>query len=134
MRRPIPRLPGFYSHGRNTAPRGADPTAWNYTRQGYRLIRMETAHPGYIEDKEDLKKRLRRVAGQVNGIERMVEEERYCIDILTQISAIRSALDRVAIAVLDDHARHCVVDAAAGQRDERTTEMMDAVARLLKSR
>jgi DNA-binding FrmR family transcriptional regulator len=95
---------------------------------------METAHPGYIEDKEDLKKRLRRVAGQVNGIERMVEEERYCIDILTQISAIRSALDRVAIAVLDDHARHCVVDAAAGQRDERTTEMMDAVARLLKSR
>jgi DNA-binding FrmR family transcriptional regulator len=95
---------------------------------------METAHPGYIEDKEDLKKRLRRVAGQVNGIERMVEEERYCIDILTQISAIRSALDRVAIAVLDDHARHCVVDAAAGQRDERTTEMMDAVARLLNSR
>ena len=95
---------------------------------------MEPEHPGYLEDKEDLKKRLRRVAGQVNGVERMVYEERYCIDILTQISAIRSALDRVAIGVLDDHARHCVVDAAAGQREERTTEMMDAVARLLRSR
>jgi DNA-binding FrmR family transcriptional regulator len=95
---------------------------------------MEPEHPGYLEDKEDLKKRLRRVAGQVNGVERMVDEERYCIDILTQISAIRSALDRVAIGVLDDHARHCVVDAAAGQREERTTEMMDAVARLLRSR
>jgi DNA-binding FrmR family transcriptional regulator len=64
----------------------------------------------------------------------MIEEERYCIDILTQISAIRSALDRVAIEVLDDHARHCVVGAEAGERDERTEEMMDAVARLLKSR
>jgi len=89
---------------------------------------------GYVENKDALVKRLHRIEGQVRGIERMVEEERYCIDILTQISAIRSALDRVAIAVLDDHARHCVVDAAAGQRDERTTEMMDAVARLLKSR
>ena len=89
---------------------------------------------GYVQDKDALIKRVHRIEGQVRGLERMVEEERYCIDILTQISAIRSALDRVAIAVLDDHARHCVVDAAAGQRDERTTEMMDAVARLLKSR
>jgi len=95
---------------------------------------MDSENPGYIDDKEDLTKRLRRIAGQVNGVERMVEEERYCIDILTQISAIRSALDRVAIAVLDDHARHCVVAASAGRREERTTEMMDAVARLLKSR
>ncbi len=95
---------------------------------------MESEHPGYLEDKADLTKRLRRIAGQVNGVERMVDEERYCIDILTQISAIRSALDRVAIAVLDDHARHCVVAASEGKRDERTTEMMDAVARLLKSR
>ncbi|MEZ5075641.1 MAG: metal-sensitive transcriptional regulator [Solirubrobacterales bacterium] len=95
---------------------------------------MNPENPGYAEDKEDLTKRLRRIAGQVNGVERMVEEERYCIDILTQIAAIRSALDRVAIAVLDDHARHCVVAAAAGKQEERTTEMMDAVARLLKSR
>ena len=95
---------------------------------------MSSEHPGYAEDKDALTKRLRRIAGQVNGVERMVEDERYCIDILTQISAIRSALDRVALAVLDDHARHCVVAAAEGERDERTTEMMDAVARLLKGR
>ncbi|HEX2389307.1 MAG TPA: metal-sensitive transcriptional regulator [Solirubrobacterales bacterium] len=95
---------------------------------------MDSDNPGYIDDKDDLTKRLRRIAGQVNGVERMVDEERYCIDILTQISAVRSALDRVAIAVLDDHARHCVVAASAGKREERTTEMMDAVARLLKSR
>jgi CsoR family transcriptional regulator, copper-sensing transcriptional repressor len=92
------------------------------------------AHPGYIEDKEDLSKRLRRIGGQVSGVERMIDEERYCIDILTQISAVRSALDRVAIEVLDDHARHCVVAAGAGDQEELTTEMMDAVARLLKSR
>ena len=95
---------------------------------------MDEANPGYIDDKADLTKRLRRIAGQVNGVERMVDEERYCIDILTQIAAVRSALDRVAIAVLDDHARHCVVAASEGMREERTTEMMDAVARLLKSR
>ncbi len=95
---------------------------------------MSESNPGYIDDKDDLTKRLRRIGGQVTGVERMVDEERYCIDILTQISAIRSALDRVAIEVLDDHARHCVVAAAEGDRDQRTTEMMDAVARLLKSR
>lgn len=91
-------------------------------------------HPGYIDDKDDLTKRLRRIGGQVAGVERMVDDERYCIDILTQISAIRSALDRVAIEVLDDHARHCVVGATDGDREERTEEMMSAVARLLKSR
>ena len=99
-----------------------------------RSATLDTANPGYIDDKDDLTKRLRRIGGQVNGVERMVDEERYCIDILTQISAIRSALDRVAIAVLDDHARHCVIAAADGEQDERTDEMMDAVARLLKSR
>jgi CsoR family transcriptional regulator, copper-sensing transcriptional repressor len=93
-----------------------------------------TGYPGYIDDKDALTKRLRRIGGQVAGVERMVDEERYCIDILTQISAIRSALDRVAIEVLDDHARHCVLGAANGDREERTEEMMGAVARLLKSR
>jgi DNA-binding FrmR family transcriptional regulator len=92
------------------------------------------ANPGYIDDKEDLSRRLRRIGGQVSGVERMVAEERYCIDILTQISAVRSALDRVAIEVLDDHARHCVAGAGEGDQEELTTEMMDAVARLLKSR
>jgi len=90
--------------------------------------------PGYLDDKEDLLKRLRRISGQVGGIERMVDEERYCIDILTQVSAVQAALDRVALGVLTDHARHCVVDAAEGERTERTDEMMAAVGRLLRSR
>lgn len=91
-------------------------------------------HPGYIDDKEAITRRLRRVRGQVEGIERMVDEERYCIDVLTQISAARSALDRVALELLDDHARHCVVGAGEDQREGRTREMMDAVARLVGSR
>ncbi|HEX5712927.1 MAG TPA: metal-sensitive transcriptional regulator [Solirubrobacterales bacterium] len=93
------------------------------------------AHPGYIEDKDKIRNRLRRISGQVGGLERMVEEERYCIDILTQISATQAALDRVALALLSEHASHCVVGAAnPSDREELTTEMMDAVGRLLKSR
>ena len=65
--------------------------------------------PGYVGDKEGVRNRLRRIAGQVGGLERMVEEERYCIDVLTQISAVQAALDRVALALLDEHARHCVI-------------------------
>ena len=91
-----------------------------------------TTMPGYIDDKEDLLKRLRRVSGQVGGVERMVDEERYCIDILTQISAVQAALDKVALAVLDDHARHCVIGADADDRAERTDEMMGAVGRLVR--
>ena len=93
---------------------------------------MET--PGYLDDKDDLLKRLRRISGQVGGIERMVDEERYCIDILTQVSAVQAALDKVALGVLDDHARHCVVGAGEGDREQRTEEMMGAVGRLLRSR
>ena len=92
------------------------------------------AVPGYLDDKDDLLKRLRRISGQVGGVERMVSEERYCIDILTQISAIQAALDKVALGVLSDHARHCVVGAGDGDRDDRTEEMMEAVGRLLRSR
>jgi DNA-binding FrmR family transcriptional regulator len=92
-------------------------------------------HPGYIDDKAKIKNRLRRISGQVGGLERMVEEERYCIDILTQISAAQAALDKVALALLDEHARHCVVGAAtAADREELTEEMMGAVGRLLRSR
>jgi CsoR family transcriptional regulator, copper-sensing transcriptional repressor len=91
--------------------------------------------PGYVGDKEGVRNRLRRIAGQVGGLERMVEEERYCIDVLTQISAVQAALDRVALALLDEHARHCVVGAPRGaDREELTEEMMEAVGRLLKSR
>jgi DNA-binding FrmR family transcriptional regulator len=96
---------------------------------------MTKQAPGYIDNKEKVKNRLRRISGQIGGIERMVEEERYCIDILTQISAAQAALDKVALALLGEHARHCVVGAtAAADREELTEEMMGAVGRLLSSR
>ena len=96
---------------------------------------MKNRNPGYVDNKEQVKNRLRRIGGQIGGIERMVEEERYCIDILTQISAAQAAIDKVALALLDEHTRHCVVGAKnAAQREEKTEEMMEAVARLLKSR
>jgi DNA-binding FrmR family transcriptional regulator len=92
-------------------------------------------HPGYIENKEKVKNRLRRISGQIGGIERMVDEERYCIDILTQISAAQAAIDKVALALLDEHTRHCVVGAgSAAEREAKTEEMMEAVGRLLKRR
>ena len=95
----------------------------------------DNQHPGYIENKEKVKNRLRRISGQIGGIERMVEEERYCIDILTQISAAQAAIDKVALALLDEHTRHCVVGAESAEaREEKTEEMMEAVGRLLKSR
>ena len=77
----------------------------------------------------------RRIEGQVRGIEKMVEDDRYCIDVLTQISAAQAALDKVALALLADHARHCVVGAEKpADREELTEEMMGAVGRLLRSR
>jgi DNA-binding FrmR family transcriptional regulator len=94
----------------------------------------KTSNPGYIDNKGELLNRLRRVSGQVGGLERMVDEERYCIDILTQISAIQAALDKVALGLLDDHARHCVIDATKENREEMTEEMMGAVGRLIRSR
>ena len=69
-------------------------------------------HHGYITDKEKYLNRMRRIEGQARGIHKMVEDEKYCIDILTQISALTSALEAVAVGLLDDHLRHCVVDAA----------------------
>ena len=87
---------------------------------------------GYSATKDQLLKRLARVEGQVRGIERMVEDERYCIDVLTQISAVQAALDKVALGLLDDHARHCVTGAEPGLQDEKTAEMMAAVGRLMR--
>jgi DNA-binding FrmR family transcriptional regulator len=95
---------------------------------------MNKANPGYIDNKDQVLNRLRRISGQVGGLERMVEDERYCIDILTQVSAVQAALDRVALELLDDHARHCVIGAAADNREEMTEEMMGAVGRLIRSR
>jgi CsoR family transcriptional regulator, copper-sensing transcriptional repressor len=94
----------------------------------------KNTNPGYIDNKEELVNRLRRISGQVGGVERMVEEERYCIDILTQVAAIQAALDKVSLALLDDHARHCVVGATKGNREEMTEEMMGAVGRLIRAR
>jgi len=90
--------------------------------------------PGYIVSKDQLQTRLRRIRGQVEGIERMVEEDRYCIDVLTQISAAQAALDRVALGLLDDHTKHCVIEASGEEREEKTEEMLAAVGRLLRSR
>ncbi|HEY1480448.1 MAG TPA: metal-sensitive transcriptional regulator [Gaiellales bacterium] len=90
-------------------------------------------HPGYIANKLPVQARLRRIEGQVRGIQNMVEDERYCIDILTQISAIQAALDKVALGLLDDHAKHCVVGAEdPASREQRTDEMMAAVGRLMR--
>ena len=92
--------------------------------------------PGYAMKKADLLKRLRRIEGQVRGLHQMVEEDRYCIDVLTQISAATKALESVAVGMLDDHLRHCVAEAVArGGRDadEKLTEATAAVERLLKS-
>jgi DNA-binding FrmR family transcriptional regulator len=88
--------------------------------------------PAYHGDKEAVLKRLRRVEGQVRGIERMVEEERYCIDVVTQITAVQAALDKVALGLLEEHAQHCVIGAEAGRQEERTVELMGAVKRLMR--
>ena len=92
--------------------------------------------PGYIDDKEALQKRLRRVEGQVRGLQRMVEEDRYCIDILEQVSAATKALQAVALELLDDHLAHCVSDAVRqGGTDatEKLTEASAAIGRLVRS-
>ena len=87
---------------------------------------------GYSATKDQLNQRLARIEGQVRGIQRMVDDDRYCIDILTQISAIQAALDKVALGLLDDHAGSCVIGAAPEDQAERTDELMAAVARLLR--
>ena len=87
---------------------------------------------GYTATKDQLRARLKRVEGQIRGIEGMVAEERYCIEILTQISAAQAALDKVALGLLDDHAQHCVLGAGEEDRDAKTQELMAAVGRLMR--
>ena len=89
---------------------------------------------GYTATKEQLRDRLARIEGQVRGVARMVEEDRYCVDVLTQISAIQAALDRVGLGLLDDHARHCLVGHGGGPADpdEQVRELMGAVGRMLQ--
>ena len=91
---------------------------------------------GYTEGRDALQKRLRRIEGQVRGLQRMVDEDAYCIDILTQVSAATRALEAVALTMLEDHLRHCVHDAlAAGDADadDKITEAAEAVRRLVRS-
>jgi CsoR family transcriptional regulator, copper-sensing transcriptional repressor len=88
------------------------------------------SEPGYKASKEQLHKRLSRIEGQVRGVQSMVDEERYCIDVLTQISAIRAALDKVALGLVDQHVRNCMRD-ADGKDEERVEELMGALRRLL---
>jgi CsoR family transcriptional regulator, copper-sensing transcriptional repressor len=87
---------------------------------------------GYTASKDQLLARLRRIEGQIRGIEGMVQDDRYCIDILTQIAAAQAALDKVALGLLDGHAHSCVIGAEPDQQDARTDEMMAAVGRLLR--
>ena len=91
---------------------------------------------GYIHRKDDYLKRLRRIEGQARGLQRMVEDEKYCIDILTQVSAMTKALQAVSLGLLEEHLSHCVVDAAkAGGREaeEKVREATEAIARLVRS-
>jgi DNA-binding FrmR family transcriptional regulator len=95
-----------------------------------------TPQHGYLHAKDDYLKRLRRIEGQARGLQRMVEEEQYCIDILTQVSAMTKALQSVALALLDEHMAHCVVDAAregGPEAELKLKEASDAVARLVRS-
>ncbi len=87
---------------------------------------------GYTATKDQLIARLNRVEGQVRGVRAMVDDDRYCIDILTQISAVQAALDKVALGLLDDHVSHCVMNAKGDDKAQKTKELMASVGRLLR--
>jgi DNA-binding FrmR family transcriptional regulator len=93
---------------------------------------------GYSADKEALKKRLARIEGQVRGISKMIDDDRYCIDILTQLGAVDTALEQVAIKVLEEHVQHCVAGALASgdpaAANEKSRELLEAVQRFAKTR
>jgi DNA-binding FrmR family transcriptional regulator len=92
--------------------------------------------PGYAEDKDAYLRRMRRIEGQVRGIARMIDEDTYCIDVLTQISAVTKALQAVSIGLVEEHLGHCVVDAARSSPDAgaaKVREATDAIARLVRS-
>ena len=95
----------------------------------------EPTHRGYMSDKDRYIARLKRIEGQTRGLQRMIEEEKYCIDILTQISAVNSALETVAVSLLRDHLRHCVTEAVQNDEgvEEKIAEATEAITRMLKS-
>jgi DNA-binding FrmR family transcriptional regulator len=91
---------------------------------------------GYTSDKDAYQKRLRRIEGQVRGVQRLVDEDAYCIDVLTQISAVTRALQGVALGLMEDHLRHCVVDAVAAggdEAEEKLEEAAEVIRRLVRS-
>ena len=91
--------------------------------------------PGYRSHKPQVQARLSRIGGQVRGVQKMVDEDRYCIDVLTQVGAVKAALDAVALLLLQDHTEHCVVEAIqAGDGSKKVRELNDAVERLIKGR
>ena len=94
--------------------------------------------PGYVQDKVAVVNRLHRIEGQVRGIERMLEEDRYCIDVLTQLGAVTTALESLAFRILDDHVQHCVAGALASgdaaEADAKSKELLDAVHRFARTR
>ena len=92
----------------------------------------QTPTRGYTEDRDAVLKRLRRIEGQVRGVQGMVDEDRYCIDVLTQLTAIQAALDKVALGLMDQHARHCMLHGDDETRVERADEMMAAVGRYMR--
>jgi CsoR family transcriptional regulator, copper-sensing transcriptional repressor len=98
------------------------------------MTTSETPVRGYTPTKDELLKRLRRIEGQVRGIEKMVEDDRYCIDILQQAAAVTAAMDKVALKLLNDHVNHCMAEGAgdAARLKEMTAEMMGAVGRLVR--
>jgi DNA-binding FrmR family transcriptional regulator len=102
------------------------------------VAKAKTIDPGYLPHKDELAKRLARIEGQVRGIARMVDEERYCIDILTQLAAVGTALDAVGLRILDEHVRHCVRRALesgdAAEAETKANELLEAVQRFAKTR
>lgn len=118
----------------STTPESSTPRGVCYDL-GMDSTEAATDHHGYTPRKDGLTKRLSRIEGQVRGINKMVADDRYCIDVLTQISAVQAALDKVALGLMDDHVQHCVVGASSPEaRSDKATELMDAVRRLVGSR
>jgi len=102
------------------------------------VSQVEPPSHGYAEHKQTLVSRLHRIEGQVRGIERMIEEDRYCIDVLTQIAAVNTALESLAFRILDDHVNHCVADALASgdqvEAETKSKELLEAVHRFARVR
>ena len=107
------------------------------TRIYFLAMTEQTPAPGYVDDREAVLRRLARIEGQVRGVRRMVEDEAYCVDVLTQIAAVDKALDGVALKLLADHTNHCVRDAVArggDEGDEKVRELLAAVERFARTR